>query len=110
MTSETARSSGTAANRSASSLGTWILGLSVSLLSANAFVMLSAGVLLGLVVTLGLPMIVANVLAVPVLAAALWIGIWVCCRVVEVEKNLARGGGTPGAAVHLLKPWITTDR
>lgn len=110
MTSETARTSSTDAKRNAASLSTWILGLSVSLLSANAFVMLAAGVLLGLVVTLGLPMIVADVLAVPVLAAALWIGIWVCCRVVDVERHVAHGGNTPPAAMHLLKPWVTVDK
>lgn len=110
MTTETAaRPSSTVAQRGAGSvISLWIVGISVSLLSVTAFVMLTAGVLLGLVVTLGLPMIVADVLAVPVIAAALWIAIWMCCRVVDVEKRMASGGGTPGAAMHLFRPWVTT--
>lgn len=110
MATQTAQQSGTAAQRATSSINLWILGLAVSALSVTAFVMLSAGLLLGLVVFLGLPMIIANLLAVPVIAAALWIAIWMCCRVVVVEKRLAQGGGIPNTAAHLFKPWITTDK
>jgi len=105
-----AHQSAPVAKSGAASLSTWMVGLAVSILTVTAFIMLSLGLLLGLGVFLGLPTIVNEVLLVPIIATAVWIAIWVCFRVVDVEKRLARGAGTPSSVMHLLKPWVTTDQ
>lgn len=109
MTTQSAvRDSGAVSQRKSSPISVWILGACVSLLTVTAFVMLSLGVVLGLVTFMALPTIVGDVLMVPIAVAALWIAIWMCFRVVEVENILARGGTPPDSALHLTKPWITS--
>lgn len=109
MTSQSAiRDSGTVSPRKSSSISVWILGGCVSLLTVTAFGMLSFGLVLGLGTLLGLPAIVGNVFIVPIAATAVWIAIWICFRVVEVEKTLALGTTAPDSALHLTKPWVTS--
>lgn len=109
MTSQSAvRDSGTVSQRKSSPISVWILGGCVSLLTVTAFGMLSFGFVLGLVTLLGLPTIVGDVLLVPIAATAVWIAIWICFRVVEVERTLALGTTAPDSALHLAKPWVTS--
>lgn len=109
MTTQSAvHQSGTDTQRKSSPISVWILGACVSLLTVTAFVMLSLGVVLGMVTFLGLPSIVGEVLIAPIAVTAVWISIWMCFRVVEVENRLARGATTPDSALHLLKPWVTS--
>ncbi len=107
-TQSAVRDSGAVTQRKSSSISVWILGACVSLLTVTAFVMLSLGMLLGLVTFLGLPSIVGEVLMVPIAVAALWIAIWICFRVVEVENALAQGANAPESTFQLAKPWITS--
>lgn len=109
MTSQSAvRDTGTASQSQSTPISVWVLGSCVSLLTVTAFGMLSFGMVLGLVTFLGLPTIVGDVLMVPIAAAAVWIAIWICFRVVEVERTLALGTTAPDSALHLTKPWVTS--
>lgn len=109
MTTQSAvHQSGT--ERVSSSIGVWLLGACVSLLTVTAFVMMSLGMVLGLVTLLALPGIVSQILIAPIAVGAVWIAIWMCFRVVEVETRLARGQEAPDSTLHLLQPWITSVR
>lgn len=110
-TNSAVRQSGTVTQRgSVSTLGLWVTGLSVSLLVVTTFIMLTMGLLIGFSASFGLPLVVTEVLAAPIVLITLWMAVWTCSRVIDVEKRLAKGaGGPPDPAMHLLKPWVTTN-